>query len=105
MESSKIKKITDNIINNSVDEVREFREFHGKDEEWLKSLDEYEKTIEKIKEVLKSQGMEKLIFKLDEEVGEINLHIEEFYYKEGLRDGLTKLRFLNEINDNICRFF
>ena len=102
MNSLKIKKIINNILNNSIDEVREYRKVKSK--EWLESEREYYNTYEKVRDILKSQGYDKLALDLESKMLNVEFYIANFYYREGIRDQLTKLRFLEEFDNDMVRY-
>lgn len=102
MNNLKIKKIIDNILNNSIDEIREFREVKGN--EWIECEKKYNDTYEKIRDILKEKDLDNLALDLESKMLNTEYHIANFYYKEGVRDALTKLHFLSELFNDVDRY-
>lgn len=102
MEKIKIKKIIDKIIDNSIDDIRELRLYKSK--EFIESEKKVYEIYGKIEQILKNQGMEELGTKLTDEICNINSYMEEFCYRQGIKDSLTKLDYLQEISKDIHLF-
>ncbi|MEN8078213.1 hypothetical protein ABFP60_14700 [Clostridioides difficile] len=101
MNYENVKKIIDGIVENEISHI-----VMEKEEDFIIKNTDYIKQSEKTKgiyDTLKNQLTEEQQYLLNNLIDSVGLELillNEFYFKEGLRAGLSNLKFLNEINNS-----
>ena len=98
MKYNEVKKIIDGIAENEFNHVQEFLEvnFTDNDLEYKKELAMTELLYKKLEEGM-TEEQKKILDELYSSLANEWMELCKFYFKEGLRSGLSNLSFLNEI--------
>ena len=99
MKFDKVRKIVDGVIENEFRHVEEFlvKGFEDNDIEYKKESAMTQLLYEKLEESL-TEEQKDLLDNLYSAMILEGVSLGRFYFKEGVRSGLTNLKFLDEIN-------
>jgi len=103
MNCKNFKNIIDGIVENEFKHIQETLEegFANTNLDYIQSRLASEE-IYKVLEKDATEEQQKLIRDLEDSVSNEWLELCRFYFREGLRAGLSNLKFLNEINNVDC---
>ena len=103
MNIKNIENIVNGIVENEFNHVQETLEADFETENW--EYKQQELITKVIREALKkdmTEEQQRLIGELEDSVSSEWIEICKFYFREGLRAGLTNLKFLKEIEHIEC---